>query len=79
MPISIEESQVIQLDNGFVGGSGSFNFREVTTNEISALLIERAELFKEVWLEQLNSKKLSHLVILKTWVMNLLKAINQYQ
>ena len=58
MPISIEESQVIQLDNGFVGGSGSFNFREVTTNEISALLIERAELFKEVWLEQLNSKKI---------------------
>ena len=58
MPISIEQSQKIELDNGFVGGSGSFNFTEVTTNEISALLIERAELFKEVWLEQLNSKKI---------------------
>jgi len=58
MPINITQSQKIQLDNGFVGSTGSFNFSEVTAKEINALLIERAELFKDVWIEQLNSKKI---------------------
>jgi len=58
MPINITQSQKIQLDNGFVGSAGSFNFSEITANDINALLIERAELFKDVWLEQLNSKKI---------------------
>jgi len=58
MPISIAQSQKINLDNGFVGSVGSFNFSEVTANEINALFIERAEMFKKVWLEQLNSKKI---------------------
>lgn len=57
MPINITESQNIQIDNGFVGGAGSFNFTEEIANEINALLIERAELFKDVWIEELNSKK----------------------
>jgi hypothetical protein len=58
MPISIQQSQKIELENGFVGSSGSFDFTEVTANEINALLIERAELFKDEWLNQLNSKKI---------------------
>jgi len=58
MPINITQSQKIQLDNGFVGSTGSFNFSEVTAKEINALLIERAELFKDVWIDQLNSKKI---------------------
>ena len=57
MPVNITQSQKINLDNGFVGSVGSFDFKEVT-NEINALLIERAELFKNEWLEQLNSKKI---------------------
>jgi uncharacterized protein YlzI (FlbEa/FlbD family) len=57
MPVNITQSQNIQIDNGFVGSVGSFNFKDVT-NELNALLIERAELFKDVWLEQLNSKKI---------------------
>jgi uncharacterized protein YlzI (FlbEa/FlbD family) len=58
MPINITESQNIQIDNGFVGSVGSFNFSEDVAKEINALLIERAEIFKEVWIEQLNSKKI---------------------
>jgi uncharacterized protein YlzI (FlbEa/FlbD family) len=58
MPINITQSQKIQLDNGFVGSTGSFNFSEVTVKEINALLIERAEIFKDEWIEQLNSKKI---------------------
>jgi uncharacterized protein YlzI (FlbEa/FlbD family) len=58
MPINITQSQKIQLDNGFVGSTGSFNFSEVTAKEINALLIERAEIFKDEWIDQLNSKKI---------------------
>jgi len=58
MPINITQSQKIQLDNGFVGSSGSFNFTEITAKEINALFIERAEIFKNEWLYQLNSKKI---------------------
>ena len=58
MPINITQSQNIQIDNGFVGSVGSFNFSEDVAKELNALLIERAEIFKEVWLEQLNSKKI---------------------
>jgi hypothetical protein len=58
MPISIEQSQKINLDNGFVGSVGSFNFSEDVAKELNALLIVRAEIFKEVWIEQLNSKKI---------------------
>jgi hypothetical protein len=57
MPISIAQSQKINLDNGFVGSVGSFDFKEVS-NEINTLLIERAEIFKKEWLNQLNSKKI---------------------
>jgi hypothetical protein len=58
MPISIQQSQKIQLENGFVGSSGSFDFTEVTAKEINALFIERAEIFKNEWISQLNSKKI---------------------
>jgi hypothetical protein len=58
MPINITQSQKINLDNGFVGSVGSFNFSEVTANEINALLIARAEIFKDEWINQLNSKKI---------------------
>jgi hypothetical protein len=58
MPINITQSQNIQLNNGFVGSVGSFNFSEDVAKELNALLIERAELFKNEWLEQLNSKKI---------------------
>jgi len=58
MPINITESQNIQINNGFVGSVGSFNFSEDVAKELNSLLIERAELFKDVWLEQLNSKKI---------------------
>ena len=58
MPINITESRNIQIDNGFVGGVGSFNFSEDVAKQLNALLIERAELFKDVWIEQLNSKKI---------------------
>jgi hypothetical protein len=57
MPINITQSQNIQIDNGFVGSSNSFNFSEVA-NEINALLLARGEFFKDVWIEQLNSKKI---------------------
>ena len=58
MPINITQSQNIQINNGFVGSVGSFNFSEDVAKELNALLIERAEIFKDVWLEQLNSKKI---------------------
>lgn len=58
MPVNITQSQKIQLDNGFVGSVGSFNFSEEIANELNALLIERAELFKDEWINQLNSKKI---------------------
>ena len=57
MPISITQSQNIQIDNGFVGSSASFNFKEVT-DEINTLLIARAEIFKDVWQDELNRKKI---------------------
>jgi uncharacterized protein YlzI (FlbEa/FlbD family) len=57
MPINITQSQKINLDNGFIGSAGTFNFKEVT-NQINALLIERAEIFKDEWQNQLNSKKI---------------------
>jgi uncharacterized protein YlzI (FlbEa/FlbD family) len=57
MPINITQSQNIQIDNGFVGSVATFDFKEVT-NQINALLIDRAEIFKDVWSEQLNSKKI---------------------
>jgi uncharacterized protein YlzI (FlbEa/FlbD family) len=57
MPINITESQNIQIDNGFVGNSGSFNFSEDVAKEINALLIERAEIFKDEWINILNQKK----------------------
>jgi len=57
MPVSISQSQKINLDNGFIGSVGSFDFKEVT-NEINALLIDRAEIFKDEWINQLNSKKI---------------------
>jgi hypothetical protein len=57
MPINITQSQNIQLDNGFVGSVATFDFKEVT-NQINALLINRAEIFKDEWQIQLNSKKI---------------------
>jgi len=57
MPVNITQSQKINLNNGFVGSVGSFDFKEVS-NEINTLLIDRAEIFKDEWLNQLNSKKI---------------------
>ena len=57
MPINITQSQKIQLDNGFVGGSGSFNFTEDIAKDLNALLIARAEFFKDEWVSILNQKK----------------------
>jgi hypothetical protein len=57
MPINITQSQNIQIDNGFVGSSATFDFKEVTS-EINTLLIARAEIFKDVWQDELNSKKI---------------------
>ena len=57
MPINITQSQNIQIDNGFVGSVGSFDFKEVS-NQINALLIARGEMFKDEWIEALNSKKI---------------------
>ena len=57
MPISITQSQNIQIDNGFVGSVGSFNFSEVA-NDINALLIARGEMFKDEWINALNNKKI---------------------
>ena len=57
MPINITQSQKIQLDNGFVGGSGSFNFTEDIAKDLNALLIARAEFFKDEWVNILNQKK----------------------
>ena len=57
MPINITQSQNIQIDNGFIGSSATFDFKEVTS-EINTLLIARAEIFKDVWQDELNSKKI---------------------
>ena len=57
MPIDITQSQNIQIDNGFIGSSATFDFKEVT-NEINTLLIARAEIFKDVWQDELNKKKI---------------------
>jgi hypothetical protein len=56
MPINITQSQKINLDNGFVGSVGSFNFAEVA-KDINALLIQRGEMFKDEWINILNQKK----------------------
>jgi hypothetical protein len=56
MPVNITQSQKINLDNGFVGNSSSFNFAEVS-KEINALLIARGEMFKDEWINILNQKK----------------------
>ena len=57
MAINITQSQKIQLDNGFVGSSGSFNFTENIAKDLNALLIARAEFFKDEWINILNQKK----------------------
>jgi hypothetical protein len=57
MPINITQSQNIQIDNGFVGSVGSFNFSEVA-KDINALLIARGEMFKDEWINVLNNKKI---------------------
>lgn len=57
MPISIAQSQKINLDNGFVDSVGSFNFSEVA-KDINALLIARGEMFKDEWINVLNNKKI---------------------
>jgi len=58
MPVNITQSQNIQLDNGFVGNSGSFNFAEVA-KDINALLIARGEIFKDEWVNVLNQKNIT--------------------
>ncbi len=57
MPINITQSQKVQLKNGFVGSSGSFNFTEDIAKDLNALLIARAEFFKDEWINILNQKK----------------------
>lgn len=57
MPINITQSQKIQLDNGFVGAKGSFNFTEDIAKDLNALLITRGEFFKDEWVKVLNQKK----------------------
>ena len=57
MAINITQSQKIQLDNGFVGSSGSFNFTEDIAKDLNALLISRGEFFKDEWVKVLNQKK----------------------
>lgn len=57
MPINITQSQKIQLDNGFVGSKGSFNFTEDIAKDLNALLIARGEFFKDEWVKVLNQKK----------------------
>ena len=57
MPVNITQSQKVQLDNGFVGGSGSFNFTDDIAKDLNVLLIARAEFFKDEWINILNKKK----------------------
>ena len=57
MPVNITQSQKVQLDNGFVGSSGSFDFTEIK-DEINSLLLIRGAMFKDEWIEALNSKKI---------------------
>ena len=57
MPVNITQSQKVQLDNGFVGTSGSFDFTEIK-DEINSLLLIRGAMFKDEWIEALNSKKI---------------------
>lgn len=57
MPVSISQSQKINLDNGFVGSVGSFDFTEIK-DEINSLLLIRGAMFKDEWIEALNSKKI---------------------
>lgn len=57
MPVSISQSQKINLDNGFVGSVGSFDFTELK-DEINSLLLIRGAMFKDEWIEALNSKKI---------------------
>jgi hypothetical protein len=57
MPINITQSQKIQLDNGFIGSNASFNFTEDIAKDLNALLIARAEFFKDEWVSILNQKK----------------------
>jgi hypothetical protein len=58
MPINITQSQKIRLDNGFVGGSGSFNFTDDIAQDLNPLLIARGEFFKKEWEDILNKKKI---------------------
>ena len=46
------------IDNGFLSSTGSENFTEVQAEEIGALLLERAEIFKDAWIDIVNKKKI---------------------
>lgn len=58
MPVSISQSQKINLENGLVGSSGDFNFTEDIAKDLNSLLIARAEFFKDEWVNILNQKKI---------------------
>jgi len=46
------------IDNGFLRSTGSENFVQVQAEEIGALLLERAEIFKDAWIDIVNKKKI---------------------
>jgi hypothetical protein len=46
------------IDNGFLRSTGSENFIQVQAEEIGALLLERAEIFKDAWIDIVNKKKI---------------------
>jgi hypothetical protein len=58
MPISIAQSQKILLENKFLDEVGSYDFEAVTMDQITKLLLNRAEIFKDEWINQLNKKKI---------------------
>lgn len=46
------------IDNGFLRSTGSKNFTEVQAEEIGALLLERAKIFKDAWIDIVNKKNI---------------------
>lgn len=50
--------QKIVLNSGFLRSTGDVSFAEQQSNDIEALLLERADIFREAWIDIINRKNI---------------------
>jgi hypothetical protein len=53
-----KQLQKTVLENGFLRSAGDAGFTEVQAEEIGALLLERADIFRKAWVDIVNRKKI---------------------